>query len=142
MEDVLVTAASDRSCYLWRLAADQPAEKVEVTGEDLNSPVSSLALVKTNVPAVCSRGYLLTSTLSGTHLLTGLIVIFARTHGLCAAAVFGYICNCNLCAGKLSFLVLCLWCMLILKVDKIKCNGNVHKRREVLMFIVRGNFMN
>ena len=43
VEDVLLTAASDRSCYLWRLEADQPAEKVEVTGEDLNSPVSSLA---------------------------------------------------------------------------------------------------
>ena len=110
--------------------------------DSVMSPVSSLTLVKTNVPAVCSRGYLLTSTLSSSHLLTGLLVIFARTHRLCAAAVFGYICNCNLCAGKLSFLVLCLWCMMILKVDKIKCNGNVHKRREVLMFIVRGNFMN
>ena len=37
VEDVLVTAASDRSCYLWRLEADQPAEKVEVVGEDLSS---------------------------------------------------------------------------------------------------------
>ena len=41
--DVLLTAASDRSCYLWRLEADQPAEKVEVAGEDLSSAVSSLA---------------------------------------------------------------------------------------------------
>ena len=33
MEDVLVTAASDRSCYLWRLEADQPAEKGFVLDE-------------------------------------------------------------------------------------------------------------
>ena len=46
------------------------------------SPVTRLTLVKTNVPAVCSRSYLLTSTLSGSHLLTGLLVIFARTHRL------------------------------------------------------------
>ena len=89
-----------------------------------------------------SRLFVNFNSIYSSHLFTGLLVIFARTHRLCAATVFGYICNCNLCAGKLSFLVLCLWCMLILKVDKIKCNGNVHKRREVLMFIVRGNFMN
>ena len=43
VSDVLVTASSDRTSYLWSLRPHQAPDRVELSGEDLDSPVSCLA---------------------------------------------------------------------------------------------------
>ena len=43
VEDMLVTGSSDRNSYLWTLQPHQPPERLQLNGEDLSSPVSSMA---------------------------------------------------------------------------------------------------